>query len=195
MSRVTTVLATIEGFSGIPLLMHNCRLSNPLDPLAKKIKEYTAKRKKTDSDFMEIMRLEYLGGLYWDEEKGPYIPSTWIEGAIRDGAKRSRLGKAITAGVICVADVPLEYDGPRAPEALYADPRFVSRMTVKVQNSRTLRTRPRFPDWRATFELQILNDVIDPAAVHNVLVDAGLYVGIGDYRPKYGRFQVKEWAQ
>ncbi|WP_025322281.1 hypothetical protein [Deferrisoma camini] len=195
MSRATTVLATIKGFQGIPLLMHNARLSNPLDPLVKKIKGYTAKRKKTDSDIAEIMRLEYLGGLYWDEQKGPYIPSTWIEGAIRDGAKRNRLGKAVTAGVICMADAPLEYDGPRDPDALYADQRFVSRMMVMVQRNRTLRTRPMFPEWRATFELQIFSDVIDVSVVHNALMEAGLYVGIGEYRPKYGRFEVIEWAQ
>ena len=50
----------LEGAS--PLLMHNGALADPLNFWAKKMKEITAKQKKTDADHEEIGRLEWRAG-------------------------------------------------------------------------------------------------------------------------------------
>lgn len=44
-----------------PLLMHNGRLVNPADEYARKMKEVSSKRKKTDADYEEMGRLEWFG--------------------------------------------------------------------------------------------------------------------------------------
>jgi len=64
-------------FSGntMPLVMHNGRLADQLNPLAKRLKSLAAKRKKSDDDLMEIQRVEWEGGLYYDPKIGPYVPA------------------------------------------------------------------------------------------------------------------------
>jgi len=43
--------------------MHNGQLADPMNRFTKAIKEITGKRKKSDSDHMEISHLEFLGSL------------------------------------------------------------------------------------------------------------------------------------
>ena len=63
----------IEGIS--PIIFHNLRLANPLGEYAKKIKEITAKKKKTDAELIKLQELEFLGSLYYNDEIGVYIPN------------------------------------------------------------------------------------------------------------------------
>jgi hypothetical protein len=51
--------------------------------------------------------------------------------------------------------------------------------------------RPRLDEWELDFELQLLQDErVSPEVLKDILVYAGLYVGIGAWRPKFGRFEV-----
>jgi hypothetical protein len=65
-----------------------------------------------------------------------------------------------------------------------------------VQRNGINRTRPAFhKGWRAAFEVQVLL----PEYIHRdllclTLVNAGRLVGVGDFRPTYGRFQVVEFV-
>jgi len=47
-----------------PLLMHNNNMANPLNAYTQHMKPLTAKRNKTDRDYMEIARVEWEAGLY-----------------------------------------------------------------------------------------------------------------------------------
>jgi hypothetical protein len=87
----------------------------------------------------------------------------------------------------------LQFQGPRTPDELYGDARFVSVIGVRVQRNRVMRTRPRFPEWSLRFTLQVITDVINSENVKMALETAGLYIGIGDYRPRYGRFRIRRW--
>lgn len=45
--------------------------------------------------------------------------------------------------------------------------------------------------WEVEFDIQInLPEYIDPAMLNEVIANAGRLLGIGDFRPTYGRFQV-----
>ena len=66
------VRLSIEGTA--PLLMHNIRLADPLNPIAKAMKAISSKRKKTDDDLAQLARLEFEGGLYVLPDLGPYLP-------------------------------------------------------------------------------------------------------------------------
>lgn len=69
---------------------------------------------------------------------------------------------------------------------------FVSRMRAVVQQSGITRERPALrAGWQATFDLMVLTpEYIRPGDVLEVLTQAGRLVGVGDFRPTYGRFQV-----
>jgi len=66
----------------------------------------------------------------------------------------------------------------------------VDRRPVVIQRSRIIRERPRFDEWELDFEIQVLDDQLPIEAVRKILEYAGNYVGIGDFRPRFGRFMV-----
>jgi len=193
---ITTAMVRIEGAS--PLLMHNGQLANPLNEWVVKMKEITSKHhsKKTESDIEELMRLEFQGGLYYDEDtKAPAMPDIVIEGTIRDAAKGKRKGQAVTAGLnVYPEKIPLIYKGTKDRDGLYEDRNFVDSRMVKLQKSASLiRTRPRFDKWELEFEIKTIDEILSMKEVADFLATAGTFKGIGDYRPKFGRFIVKEF--
>lgn len=178
---------TITGTA--PLLMHNGRLANPLDPSTQALKALTSKRKKTDDDLFDIARAEFLGGLYIDPDVGPFIPGENIERTIRDGATLTKNGMNVKRGLFIETDVnPLAYAGPRTAEALWDDQNFRLIRTVRNQQNRVSRTRPIFTDWRTSAEGSLDEAILDFRTLGGIVEQAGMYVGLGDWRPRYGRF-------
>jgi hypothetical protein len=172
-----------------PLLMHNSRLSNPLDTIAKSMKRISAKRVKTDEDHEEMARLEHMGGLYFDEEIGPFVPGQNFERCLVDAARITKSGKKIERGVFVDTDVnPLDYKGPRDLDGLWQDENFRFAASVKVGMSRVTRTRPQFREWRVEAEGEFDATVINLVELGEIATTAGLMIGLGDWRPRYGRF-------
>jgi len=174
-----------------PLLMHADIYANPLHPLTKAHKALTVKRKKTDDDHESIAKSEWLGGLYIDD-KGPYLPGVNLESALVAGGKLSKLGAQLKRSVEVMDErCYLAYDGPRSAEAMWKDGRFTDARSVKVTTSRITRYRPLFASWSTTCEIMFDEETINREEVIKCLTDAGMYVGVGDYRPKFGRFNVE----
>jgi hypothetical protein len=65
-----------------------------------------------------------------------------------------------------------------------------------VQRNAVTRERPAMKQgWRATCQLQVLlPEYIDRDALSDVLTNAGRLVGVGDFRPTFGRFRVEAFA-
>jgi hypothetical protein len=137
-----------------------------------------------------MMRLEFIGGLYYDPAAGPYVPADNLRKCLIEGARFNKGGKNIERGLFLTSLVnPLMYDGPRDVEEMLEDPRFVSRVPVTVGRAKVMRTRAIFTEWevQATgwFNDQVIKNV---AVLETALNDAGSLVGMGDRRPTYGRF-------
>ena len=64
---------TIEGTR--PLLMHNGDLADPMSEGAKKLAAVSKKRSKSEDDFVELARVEFEGGLYFDKKIGTHRPA------------------------------------------------------------------------------------------------------------------------
>lgn len=172
-----------------PLLMHNGQTADPLNEWSKKIKQVTSKRKKTDDDVAEIGRLEWYAALYVDESGSPIIPSKMIEATLKEAAKKSKLGKQFSAGVFCFDDAPLEFAGKASIEKMWTSGKFVSRESARVQQSRVMRTRAKFPaGWSCVASIVFYDDVVNESDVREALANAGRLVGFGDWRPRHGRF-------
>ncbi len=183
----TELKVEIVGVS--PLLMHNGQLADPLCPHVKAMRKITSKsaKSKTDADHEEASRIEFMGGLYIDKG-GPIIPGELLEACIRDGARVERKGKDVVAGVWCDA-AKLEYKGPRDPDKLWADKRFMDRRGAKIGKATVQRTRPKFRSWSASFVVNFDSRLVDKDVVVDA-IHAGGRKGLGDYRPKFGRFDV-----
>jgi hypothetical protein len=67
---------------------------------------------------------------------------------------------------------------------------------VRIQAARVMRARPWLKNWALSFQVQVLDEAMLPFEVLNaILVDAGEKVGIGDYRPRFGRFTVTRFEK
>lgn len=178
-----------------PLVMHNGLMADPTNELVIQIKDITSKgsKKMTVADYEDRDRLEWEAGLYWDEELGAVIPSDNIERCIQLGAQKSKLGKDVQASVFCSEPLyKLEYKGPQEMEDLYADGGFVLRRGVKIQLSRIMRIRPMFPTgWILNVELEYDETILNERNLIKAVEDAGMRIGLGDWRPKFGRFTVE----
>ena len=177
--------------STTPMLMHSDRFANPLDPATKAHKALTSNRKKTDDVHEAIARSEYIGALYIDRD-GPFLPSFNLDSCFVEAAKMQKLGKHAKRAMMVMEDkIYLKYDGPRDANEMVADPRFVDARSVRVGMARLTRYRPRFNDWEAQCSLAVDTDQINENEVRVILENAGRLVGVGDFRPKFGRFTVE----
>jgi hypothetical protein len=174
------------------LIMHNGQLADPLNEGVKAMKKISGKRSKTEADFEALARLEYQGSLYMDATGRPVIPSHVLESVIVNGAKKSKDGLKAKAGMFVEKNAVLEYDGPKDRDGLWADPNFRLVAAVVVSRARVMRTRPVFNEWAATVIINYDDTQVNEAQVLEWLKAAGTQVGIGDWRPKYGRFEVSK---
>jgi hypothetical protein len=173
-----------------PLVMHNSRLVDPLDPWSREIAAIAAKRHKTIADHEHLARSEWYGSAWMHGDK-PCIPAEVIEGVIVAAAKTRRRGAQARSGIVCPAHVPLVYSGPVSLNELWEDQRFRLRVPVRTPGGRVMRTRPRFSDWRAEVEIRFLPTLVDAEAIEEWLRLGGELLGIGDFRPRHGRFSVE----
>lgn len=174
----------------VPLLMHNGQLADPLNDLSKAIKKITSKRDRTDADEEEKARLEWHGSLYLKDGK-PCLPGEILEAAFVAAAKKQKKGKQANAGIFCDDSYPLTYDGARNPQELWADPQY--RLTVRavVKQNSVMRTRPIFRDWSCNIQVRYDEGLLNEEDVNRIVRTTGEIVGVGDWRPKYGRFTVE----
>lgn len=176
-----------------PLLMHNARLCDPQNQFTQEIKKITSKGSKhiTENDRLHCERLEWEGGMYYDEKLGPYIPVDNLLKCLIEGGMKARLGSKFKAATMIDDDkVKLEYKGPRDLDAMYKDGNYAMRCPATVNQSKVIRTRPYFPEWAATFIVDFDDQVLNTRQVKDAMTIAGQLVGIGDWRPRYGRFEV-----
>lgn len=141
----------IRGIS--PLLMHNGQTADPLNKFSKQMKAITGKRKKTEEDYAEMSKIEWHAGLYVDKDGDLIIPSTLIEASIQDGAKKSKLGKAFKSAVFINDDAKLDIGTKKKASELWGDDQYRDVRGVRVGQSRVMRTRPVFNQWKCSFVL------------------------------------------
>jgi len=167
---------------------------DPFDPLSQELKKLTDVKKKTLDMKLEIQRVEWKIAMAqaFDPKLGPCIPGWNVTRCIRNAARATKMGKVIERGVQNVEDMcPMKYDGPRTLNELWADGRFVDKRAIKNNGGGALlRTRAIFREWEISCPLYFDPALIDESALMDIVHAAGQYEGIGQYRPRFGRFEV-----
>lgn len=64
---------------------------------------------------------------------------------------------------------------------------------VVMQRGRVMRSRPKFENWGLTFDVVVTEEEIREDTIKEILKYAGNFIGIGDFRPKFGRFEGVEF--
>lgn len=139
------------------------------------------------------------------ERTSVVIPASGLSQSIADAAKflnkkiegqrNSTWTKHFVAGVAVLADVDLNID-----------PKTARRQAINAHangqrgsGSRVTRFFPTFDEWETEFEITIFDPLITEAIFTEVLEAAGLFVGVGQFRPQNlgtnGRWEVLriEW--
>ncbi len=149
---------------------------------------------------------EWMGTMYADKAGYLYQPATHIEGALVKAAtsfkikgQKSKTWKDPIKAYVYVSpdNIPHLFNGEpvKAPNAdLVLNPTenlSVSIMRAVVQRAAIARSRLMIAiGWELAFTIQVVDDQVRAEVLREILEEAGRAVGIGDYRPRYGRFQV-----
>jgi len=154
------------------------------------MKKISSKRDKTEADFLELSRIEFMGSLYLQDNK-PCLPGELVEAALIESSKKRKRGPQAKAGVLIETNAPLIYEGPKSPDELWADENYRLVTGVRVQRNRIMRTRPIFREWSANLEVNYLNSLLNESEVLEFLKICGEQIGFGDWRPRFGRFRLE----
>lgn len=176
------------------LIVHNGQLADPINFYSKEIKKISGKRNKTDADFARMAELEFQGALYWHSAEGVVLPADMFDAMILGAAKKFKEGPLAKSGCFCLGMARLEYDGPRTREGLWNDERFRFVKGVRVGTARVMRTRPIFETWQCKVQFNIETGIINVSRLDEWMTTAGHVIGLGDWRPQYGRFAAERIA-
>lgn len=127
----------------------------------------------------------------YKNKNGIYQPSEHIyQSMIRAAVDFKFEGKksykdVITTGILVEPD-----EIPLITENSYE----IDTRPVVIQRARVLCWRPKFNKWKLQFNITILDDEnISISVLKEILEKAGAAKGIGDYRPRFGRFMVTQF--
>lgn len=142
--------------------------------------------------------MEWKSAMYSDPKIGCYIPSDQIRATLVKGAVNFQIkgkGKKTYKDLVN-ATVELNSDMISLTEngTSLKKPSYIDQTWVKVRGSQVKRYRPAFnKGWEAKFTFRILDDQMPSDMLREILDYCGSFVGIGDWRPRYGRFEVLDF--
>lgn len=127
--------------------------------------------------------------LYKTEQGELYQPAEHLERCLQIAGKnfkysgRKTFLEYLKAGVII------------SPEAIIHKIQdwSIDKRPVVIQKARIMRCRPRLDKWQLEFQIEIYDSNISPKDINEILVYAGRFVGLGDYRPRNGRFIITKF--
>lgn len=183
---------TVELTGRTPIIFHNPRLADPLDPYAKDIAKFSKKRSKTEDDHAEIARLEWMGGLYMDDGQ-IVLPTQNIRKCLIQAAKATKQGKQIERSIqFRSITVPLLYEGSSDLKDLYASGDHTDRCSVVVSGRRIIRVRPKFYPWQVSTTVVTNDSLLNLEDFERILELAGDIEGLCDGRNLgFGRFDAE----
>ena len=184
-------------FTGTSALLHSCdTLADPLNPATKDYKAISKKKTKTDQDHLDLARLQWDALMYYDENAGVIMPSQNIRATIVRGATLNKLGMQVKRGTLMLEPFSVvDYGRKLTKDQMWDNQsQFVDRRTVVVSKSRIMCYRPKFMNWSIQFTLHYDDTVLDEDQIIRACQNAGMFVGIGGFRPEkggsFGRFEV-----
>jgi hypothetical protein len=169
----------IEVTGVAPLLMHRFDVAEHSEGVSKKKKK------------VYMVKEDAENSCYRNKEGKLFMPNEWFYVAlVKAGTKQIYDGKK-TYKDIFKSGLIVE------PEEIILDQQKyeIDLRGVVVQRARIVRARPKFAKWSASFEITILDeDLISAQVLKEALEHAGQN-GVGDYRPRFGRFMVSKFKE
>lgn len=158
-------------------------------------KETAAKKKTGKPDYSQAWKTS----LYWNAETGVYQPAEHLEPCMVQAAvnfqivgKGKKTYKSLFRSTVFIRPALISHHMKGTPDKLLENGCFkINKSRVNVQKAAVERLRPEFAiGWQLSFEIEVLDPQVPDDVVQQVLEHGGRFVGIGDYRPKFGRFSI-----
>lgn len=129
--------------------------------------------------------------LYRDSEKRIYVPSLHVWASIRDASKNFKWKGRLSYWQVVNSSVFVE------PNELVITPQeYVQFVTgVVINRQRIMKGRPQFNDWTLSFDLVNTEEALSETALKDIVQEAGQRHGIGDWRPRFGTYEIAEWKR
>lgn len=160
--------------------------------------ESTTVKKKKGGNALVGDPNEWKKTIYYNEENGVYLPAINVEASMIIASKQFKLGrgtvsKYFKSGVFITEDyLPFYVKGKTITDLNEIE---IDKRTVKNPSTRgrNMRYRAIFREWESEFKIMVTaEDYIDRELLKEVISYAGMFVAVGDYRPRFGRFQLVE---
>lgn len=171
------VEVTIQGVA--PILFHRWNCESV---------ESKAKAKKGSAE----KKTDDVESFVYRNDKGELgIPGEYLRAALVGAAKyrqdpRSPRKSAADLFKACIVSLtPLAGLGVK-------DWDYLDKRRCVIQRNAITRSRPAMAEgWKATFILMVnLPEYVDAAMLNETITAAGKFIGLGDFRPSFGRFQI-----
>ena len=194
MSKNGTKKAVFQIVGTQSLIMHNVvNFMDPTNQTRKEFKGLTGKRTKTPEDEERIARLEWEMSLYLSQDGSLHIPPRVMQSMMVSAAKLTKRGQSVKRGLRVDQAAPLTIPGWNKDDLNnnWESGKFSLASVVVVTGKRIVRIRPQFQEWSAIAEFTYLPDVIDDRDISDIIDTGGRLVGLMDWRPYHGLFEVK----
>ncbi len=180
-SEPYSVAVSICGSADLLFHRWNCEA---VDAKAKAAKN--SKAKKTD---------DVESYVYRNESGELCLPGEYLRQAIIHAAKFKQDPRSPRKSAMDLYKAALVVETMLAPLGK-AEWDYLDTRRCVVQRNGINRTRPAMrAGWKAVFQITVLlPEYVSRADLHDTITTAGRLVGVGDFRPTYGRFQVVQFG-
>lgn len=146
-------------------------------------------RKKTTEQKVDEAHLK----VYRDED-GLYWPGWNVKRMLADGCKAAGLKNGRAALWPMVVASVFAQGTPRFDRSDYTIHTVMGRVPPRTGGYVPIRRPALDAGWRLSFDLLVTLDTLHPDALRESLTVAGELVGMGSWRPEFGRFLVRDWS-
>jgi hypothetical protein len=182
------VMLQIKGtITGIAPILFNRMLEGELEP---DLGKSSAKGRVSVED-----RIEEAKERCYKNEKGLYLPGWNFKVCLLEGVKRSglKVGRGSLMPYMQASlfpDEKLYFIGKAGPDFIHTT---WGRRPPRTGGACMVRRPALTEGWQLAFHLNLMDDRRRPEEVQRSLEEAGLLVGLGSWRPEFGRFIITEW--
>lgn len=147
-------------------------------------------RKKSKEEYIQDAYVRS----YKDPKIGYYVPREAIKACLVCGGKRVKIGRRAASQEMKAV---FHLDDAMVPLGKGIEPE-IAEVVVRIPpktGSRVLQYFCVFQEWQITFTATIVDDRFPIQSLKDACNEAGIYYGLLDGRPDFGRFTVEEFAK
>lgn len=153
------------------------------------------KAKQTQEDHIEWEKAHWREKAYVDDAGKLFIPGENIHECLKGGSaywgqKIPGAGNKTFTDIVKSACIVEDMTMTATADDLIAYGKAVNGTPTARKPSKVYKIRPLLRPWGGSFKLHVFDGRLDTAILRTIISYAGLYRGLCDWRPTFGRFEL-----